>query len=314
MAWFSFAKKDAPAPKPAEERAPEDMMEETSKPELKVAEPISETKDEGTSASLRWAEAKKPNVERAQRLFDSVNTFFRKQAESRETKKWDKDSVHYKVWKESTVQVEATEWLVKETTLLEQAKKELAELGEKPDLLMPRSGATLEERKKSLEESLAYDKKMELILERIDIQTRRVEDLETAYNERELEIAKLEAEMEGRFDGEEQNIWNKATATYQELVAAEDALAALKRGLLKRLFGSFGKSKKEKETEAQEIDNAKKRVDDAKAAVAAIDSALDDMGLTRGNTGAKDQLASFRTRQSAHNRTMSNTGKGSMTR
>lgn len=302
MGLFSFGKKEAPAAKPATTEAPEAIEEKKEKPELSVVKPAETTETEESSSALKWAEAKQKNLARAAKLFDAANTYFRETAESTGSKKWDKSSPRYQIWLESKSQVLATDYLTVESSKLAEAEKALAEMGEAPEVLLAASGATMEEKTKSLEAATAYDARKRELEDEIAFRADRVNDLEIGYEERELEISKLEAEINGTFESDDQNMWNKATEAYQELVAAEDALAELKKGFLSRF------------RKAREIAEAKERLAEATEAVKEIDAALDDAGTLRGKTGAKKQLASFKSRTAAHSRTLANTGRGTMTK
>lgn len=296
MGWFNRNKaSEAPAPETVEpEAAPEKAVEAT----LEVVKPEVEAVEETSNTALAWAETKKTNLTRASEMFNKVNKYFREQKESKGSGKWDKESPHYAAWKESTVQIKASEWLTKEASLFDDSKMKLNNLLAEPapEVLLASSGASFEEKEASLKASMEYDKQVAEIQEELTFRAGRVEDLENAYNERELYIAKLEAEMDGSLDGEDQNMWKVAEDAYKELVAAEDTLAELKRGFLARF------------RKAKEIADAKTRLSEAEAAVKTVTERMDDTGTLRGKAGAADKLAAFNSRQGAYNRAMKSAG------
>ena len=302
----SFKRSEAPVTAPTEVE-PEESNEVAVEaveitPEVKATpEAVVET----PNTSLAWAETKQANLKRTTDLFTKVNNYFREQKEAQGSGKWNKESAHYKAWKESTLQIKASEWLTEESTKLDSSKAELAAFGEKPEVLLAGSGASMAEKTASLEASMGYDKKVAEINEEIAWRASRVEDLEMGYNERELTIVKLEAEMDGRYEGKEQNLFSIAEKAYQKLIAAEDVLYGLKKNFLGRFLKRF-KSTEEKTAEAD--------LKAAEASVKEIDSLVDDAGILRGHTGAKTQLANMSSRNNAYNRTMASVGKGTMTK
>lgn len=296
-----WTKPSAPAPETVEpEAANENVAEEAPKLEVVTPEPAAVA--ETTNTALAWTETKQANLKRTNSLFDKVNNYFRQQKESQGSGKWDKESPHYNAWKESTVQIKAAEWLVEESTKFDATTNKLNELlaTPAPEILLAGSGASYEEKEASIKAAMDYDKKVAELKEELAFRASRIEDLENGYNERELTIAKLEAEMDGKLDGEDQNMWKVAEAAYQELVAAEDTLAELKRGFLARF------------RKAKEIADAKTRLAEAEAAVKTVTERMDDTGTLRGKAGAANKLAAFNSRQGAYNRSMASTGRGTM--
>ena len=275
-----WTKPEAATPKPAEEMAPEDVKEKAPSPDLKIVEPTEEVAPTNEGLALKWAEAKQANLSRASALFDKANNYFRETAESTGTRKWDKGSPHYKVWETAKEQIVNTEMLILLNSTLENSRQELNTLTsdslalfDDTDNEAERAGKIGAQIKRSIE-----------LRKEISFGEKHVREMEDDYNETELELSKLEAETEDRFDSTEQNMWNKSSAAYKQLLAAEDALADLKTGFLARW------------KKASEITDAKKKVAEAEAAVAEVTSLMDESGLLRGHVNASGRVDNMKSR------------------
>ncbi|KKR07494.1 MAG: hypothetical protein UT32_C0010G0011 [Parcubacteria group bacterium GW2011_GWC2_39_14] len=142
------------------------------------------------------------------------------------------------------------------------------------------SGESFAKREANLEANASYEKALKeyqtgiaKARELVAFEKACVDSLEQAYNETNLDIAALEAEMDGRMGGKEQNLYNIATKAYDRLVQAEDKIKELKGGFLKKLGGFFMRGAN------VSVNAAEKELAEAEAAVKEIDARMQKSGL-----------------------------------
>jgi len=298
--WFgggSAAKKvEAPEAAPQEEVL-EAKREQPEAPKLTVVEGGAEKKEAPVATSASWATKAGEATQKAGSLFDRANKFFREQKESQGNGKW-VEGPHKEAWKLGCAQIPLCEQLSIHSKSLEEAEAEwtatmqrelpIAPLGEEEPLLAS-SGASLAERNARLdaimERERAHKKQLqdlEAVKARVYAERAAVERLQRAYDENEVKMAALEAQIDGRMGGKEQNLYNISMAAYDRLVKAEDNLKKARGGILTRIKGFFSIEPTKRDAA---IYNAEKEVAAAEEAVKAIEERYDESGL-RGTASA----------------------------
>lgn len=286
----SAKKSEAPEAVP-EAEALETRRTEPTKPELKVVKKEeAETKTEAkpVSAALKWAELATSAEKKASSLFDRSNKYFREQKESKGSGAW-ADSAQKKAWEAGCSQIPRCELLVAHSRAYDSAVIALDEILSVPppmplpagtEKVLASSGESFAKREANIEANATHEKALKeyqtsiaKARELVAFEKACVDSLEQAYNETNLDIAALEAQMDNRMGGKEQNLYNIATKAYDRLVQAEDKIKALKGGFLKKL-GSFFLGGANVTVNA-----AEKELAEATAAVKEIDARMQESGL-----------------------------------
>jgi len=291
--WFggsSAKKSEAPEAAP-EAEVLETRRTEPTKPELKVVKKEeAETKAEvkPISAALKWAELATAAEKKASSLFDRSNKYFREQKESKGSGAW-ADSAQKKAWEAGCSQIPRCELLVAHSRAYDSAVAALDEvLSVPPPMPLPAgtekvlasSGESFAKREANLKANATYEKALKeyqtgiaKAQELVAFEKACVDSLEQAYNETNLDIAALEAQMDNRMGGKEQNLYDIATKAYDRLVQAEDKIKELKGGFLKKLGGFFMRGAN------VSVNAAEKELAEAEAAVKVIEDRMDESGL-----------------------------------
>ena len=202
--WFGFggsAAAEAPqdaeepqveqeSPEAASKRLAAEEAAEAEGPELKVVEAEEEPKVSEASRAELWSDMTEANTQRANDLFDKANKYFRDKKKETGSGKWDKADPRYLSWQAGVAQISASELLGKHAVRLEelQAQKES----------LDKISLTASERKKkggSFEESMEAIDQLAKVNAELALEQAIVEQLDTAYQEQELDIARMEFDI-----------------------------------------------------------------------------------------------------------------------